>query len=110
MDCEPLLGPLALDVVEGVQTGVLGLALQLLLDADELVVLGHAVGPAGGAGLDLAGVAGHGQIGDGHVLGLAGAVAHDAGVAGLLGHLDGLERLGERADLVHLDENGAWSW
>ena len=49
MDCEPLLGPLALDVVESFHTGVLGLALTLLLDADELVVLGHAVGPAGGA-------------------------------------------------------------
>ena len=29
----------------------------------------------------------------------------DRGVAGFLGHLDGVERLGERADLVDLDQN-----
>ena len=32
-------------------------------------------------------------------------MTHDAGVAGLLGGLDGLERLGERTDLVDLDQN-----
>ena len=32
-------------------------------------------------------------------------MAHDASVTGLLGSLDGLERLGERADLVDLDQN-----
>ena len=32
-------------------------------------------------------------------------MAHDAGVAGLLGGLDGLERLGERTDLVDLDQD-----
>ena len=32
-------------------------------------------------------------------------MAHDASVAGLLGGLDGLERLGERADLVDLDQD-----
>ena len=32
-------------------------------------------------------------------------MAHDAGIAGLLGGLDGLERLGERADLVDLDQD-----
>ena len=34
---------------------------QLLLDAEQLIVLGHAVGAAGSAGLDLAGVQGHGM-------------------------------------------------
>ena len=32
-------------------------------------------------------------------------MAHDAGVTGLLGGLDGLERLGERTDLVDLDQD-----
>ena len=32
-------------------------------------------------------------------------MAHDASVAGLLGSLDGLERLGERANLVDLDQD-----
>ena len=35
-----------------------------------------------------------------------GAVAHHAAVPVALGHLDGIQRLGERADLVDLDEQG----
>ncbi|CAN4012651.1 tRNA (N6-threonylcarbamoyladenosine(37)-N6)-methyltransferase TrmO, partial [Dysosmobacter welbionis] len=72
----------------------------------QLVVLGHTVGAAGGAGLDLAGVQGHGDVGNGGVLGLAGAVGHDGGVAGPVGHLDGVQGLGQGADLVDLDEDG----
>ena len=58
-----------------------------------------------GAGLDLAAVRGHGDVGDGGVLGFAGAVADDGGVAVVLGQFDGVEGLGERADLVHLHED-----
>ena len=83
-----------------------GLVLQVLLDAQELVVLGQAVRAAQGAGLDLAGVHGHGQIGDEGVLGLARAVGDHRGVGRLLGHLDGVQGLGQGADLVQLDEDG----
>ena len=62
-------------VVEGLHPRVVGDVAELLLDAQQLVVLGDAVGAAGGAGLDLAGVGRHGEVGDGRVLGLAGAVA-----------------------------------
>ena len=61
---------------------------------------------AGGAGLDLAGVQRQRQVGNGGVLGLAGAVGRNGGVARLVRHLDGLERLRDRADLVQLDEDG----
>ena len=54
---------------------------QLLLDAQQLVVLRHAVGARGGAGLDHPAVGGHREVGDGDVLGLAAAVAHDRRVA-----------------------------
>ena len=47
---------------------------QHLLDAQELVVLGHAIGARRGAALDLARVGGHGQVGEGGVFCLAGAV------------------------------------
>ena len=66
--------------VEGGHAGVNGTGTQMLFDAEQLVVLGHALGAAGSAGLDLAGVQGHGQIGNGGVLGLTGAVF---GVVGL---------------------------
>src|SRR3712207_4062371 len=46
---------------------------ELLLDADELVVLGQAVGAAEGSGLDLTAVGRHREVGDGGVLGFAGA-------------------------------------
>ena len=92
--------------VEGGHAGVNGTCTQILLNAEQLVVLGNALGAAGGAGLDLAGVQGNGQISNGGVLGLAGAVRADGGLAGLVGHLDGLQRLGNRTDLVQLDQDG----
>ena len=79
------------NVVERGLAGVARTALKLVLDADELVVLGDTVAAARCARLDLAGVDAHDQVGDRGVLGLAGTVAHDASVAGLLGGLDGLE-------------------
>ena len=82
-----------------------GVAAQLFLDPQELVVLGDAVGPAGRAGLDLAGVRGHGDVGDGRVFGLAGAMTDDRGEAGTIGHLDGLQGFGQSANLVHLDQD-----
>jgi hypothetical protein len=54
---------------------------ELFFDAEELVVLGDAVGAGGGAGLDLAGAGGDGEVGDEGVFGLAGAVRDDGGVA-----------------------------
>ena len=53
-------------------SGVDSVSAQLLLDAQQLVVLGQALGAAGGAGLDLAGGQAHRQISDEAVLGLAG--------------------------------------
>ena len=57
------------------------------------------------AGLDLPAIGRDREIGDGRILGLAGAVRHDGGIAGALRHLDGGQRLGQRADLVDLDED-----
>src|SRR3954468_18769820 len=78
---------------------------ELLLDAQELVVFGGAVGACKGAGLDLTAIGGDREVGDGGILGFAGAVRHHRGVAGLVRHLDGGERLGQRADLVDLDQD-----
>ena len=51
------------EVEESVHTQILRHVAQLLLDAEQLIVLGHAVGAAGSAGLNLAGVDGHGANG-----------------------------------------------
>src|SRR5690606_27018392 len=56
------------------------LLVELVLDPQELVVLGDAVAAGGRTGLDLPAVGGDGEVGDGRVLRLAGAVRHDAGV------------------------------
>src|SRR5689334_1641687 len=82
-----------------------GLA-QLLLDADELVVFCRAVAAGEAAGLDLAAVGGDCEVGDGGVLGLTGPVAHNGAPAGPLGEFHGLQRLGQGADLVDLDQDG----
>src|SRR5699024_4618862 len=79
---------------------------QLLLDAEQLVVLRHALAARRGAGLDLAAVGGHRQVGDGGVLGLTGAVGHHRGEARAVREVHGVQGLGERADLVDLDQQG----
>ena len=40
------------------------------------------------------------QVGDRHILGFARSVRDDRRPAGALGHLNGAERFGQRADLV----------
>src|SRR5215216_1563779 len=92
--------------IEGRQAGVDGGASQGLFYAEELVVLRHALAAGRRAGLDLARVHGHGEVGDRRVLGLAAAVADHRGVAGLVREFHRLEGLRERADLVDLYEDG----
>src|SRR5438094_10091645 len=76
---------------------------QRLFDPQQLVVFRDAVGARGGASLNLPGAQADSQVGDGGIFGFAAAVADDAGIAMPSGQLDGVDRLGERADLVHLD-------
>src|SRR5512137_104148 len=92
--------------LEGALAGVFGLVAQFRLDLQQTVVLGDAVGTAQRTGLDLAGTSGHREIGNGRILGFAGAVRHDGGVIRAVRHLDGFEGFAERADLVDLDEDG----
>src|SRR5436305_5471659 len=78
---------------------------ELLLDPQQLVVLGDAIRARRGAGLDLTAAGGDGEVGDRHVLGLARSVADDHRVRGFARHRDRRERLGEGADLVYLHED-----
>src|SRR5665648_422378 len=86
--------------------GVAGSGAKLLLDPDELVVLRHAVRAGERAGLDLPAIGGDREVGDGRVLGLAGAVRHHRRVVGIVRHGHGVERLRYGADLIDLDEDG----
>src|SRR2546430_8899162 len=72
--------------------GIFRLLAELLLDAQELVVLGGAVGACQRAGFDLAAIGGDREVGDGGVFGLAGTVRHHGGIAVLVGQFDGGER------------------
>ena len=90
---------------KGGPAGVGRFVAELLFDPQELVVLRHAVAPRRRAGLDLADVRRDREVGDRRVLGLAGAVRHDDAVAVRARELDRVERLGQRPDLVHLDED-----
>ena len=95
----------AADRVEGGAAGVDGDFAQALFDAKELVVLRHAVGAAHRTRLDLTGIQAHRDVRDRAVFRFARAVRDDGGVAGALRHFDRFERLRQRADLVHLDED-----
>ena len=66
--------------------------------------LHDAIGAARRAGLDLARAGADRQVGDRRVFGLARAVRDDRRVAGVARHRDGVERFGDRADLIQLDQ------
>src|SRR5437660_562675 len=68
---------LALETREGAAAGVASGVVEFLFDAQELVVLGDALGAGRGTGLDLARVGGNGDVSNGGVLGFAGAVRGD---------------------------------
>src|SRR5690348_4296864 len=78
---------------EGAATGVPRRVVELFLDAQQLVELGHALGAGRRTGLDLAAADGDGEVGDRGVLGLTGAVAHHRLVPGPVREVDRVERL-----------------
>ena len=84
---------------------ILSLCSELLLDADELVVLSHTVGTRERTCLDLTRVGSNCDVSDGSVLSLTRAVAGNGGIAVTMSHLDSVEGLRERTDLVNLDQD-----
>src|SRR5271166_633907 len=94
-----------LNRLDGSPPRVAGLIAEFLLDPDQLVVLGQTIRPRDRARLDLSAVGRNREIGDRRILRLAGPVRHHGGVARPMRHIDGGERLGERANLVDLDED-----
>jgi hypothetical protein len=78
---------------------------KLLLDAQKLVVLRHAVGSRRTARLDLPRTGRHREVGDERVFGLSAAMRDHRQVTRRPRHVDRLERLRQRADLVHFDQN-----
>merc|ERR1719245_2900103 len=88
---------------------VLALGAELLLDAQQLVVLGKALRAARSSGLDLASAQAHGEVGNERVLGLAAAVAGHHAPASGFGHIHRLDGLGDASDLVNLQQEGVAS-
>src|SRR6185436_512251 len=77
---------------------------ELLFDAQQLVVLADPVGAACRSGFDLARRGADREIGNRRILGLAGAVRDDRRVAGVGCHPYRVEGLGDRPDLIQLDQ------
>ena len=78
---------------------------ELALDPQQAVVLGDTLRAGRRAGLDLARPHRDDEVRDRRVLGLAGAMRHHRGPAGAARELDRLDGLGERPDLVELDQD-----
>ena len=76
------------------------------LNADQTVVFGDPIGAAGRTRLDEGGTRGDRNVSNRCVLGLPRSVGEDEAVACLAGGVDDLQGLGQRADLVGLDEDG----
>src|SRR5450756_2017464 len=83
---------------EGARPGVHRGVVQLLLDAEQLVVLVDALAAGRRTGLELAGVGGYGEVRDGDVLGLATTVRDHRGVAVALVKLNQIGTLTETLD------------
>src|SRR2546430_1796376 len=81
--------------LERVAAGEAGAGAEVGFDREEAVVLGEALGARDRADLDLAGGGGHGEVGDGGVLGLARAGRDDGAVAVAAGQVE-RERVSER--------------
>ena len=79
---------------------------QLLLDADQLVVLREPLGAAGSSCLDMASRETHNQVGNEAVLGLTRSVRDKYSPSVVLAHLVGLDGLSDGADLVDLQQQG----
>ena len=78
---------------------------QLLFDADKLVVLSHTVGTAHRTRLNLTRVCCYGNIGNRSVLSFTRTMGSNGGVTMTVSHLDSIQCLGKRTNLVHLDED-----
>src|SRR5690625_2832427 len=91
---------------EGARTGVYRRGVEFIFDAQELVVLVHALAASRGTGFDLAGVHGNGEVSDRRVFSFPTAVGDHRGEARALGEADRIEGLAESTDLVDLHEQG----
>ena len=97
---------LQVDSVAELLTGVDGVGTELLLDTEDLVQLGQTLGAARSTGLDLARAETDSNVGNGDILGLTRTVGdHDTPVV-RVGVLGGLDRFGQRTDLVDLEQKG----
>src|SRR5699024_1982805 len=93
--------PLAL-VLEARESGAARVdccAFQVALDAEQLVVLRHALGAGRGTGLDLAAIQSDGQVSGSGVLGVAGAVGRHGAGSVAVWQLHGGEGLREGTEL-----------
>src|SRR5690606_27280995 len=90
---------------KGASAGILRIPPEQTLDAQELIILREPIRSTQRAGLDLRRARRDRDVRDRRVLGLAGAMRHDGRVARIHRHVDRRERLGQRADLVRLDQD-----
>merc|ERR1719411_991394 len=104
MYIRPIQKRSALDSLPELGPGVLGIGAELLLNSQELVVLGESLGPAGGASLDLACAETNDKISDEAVLCLSRPVRHHSSPALGLSHVVSLDGLSHAADLVNLEQ------
>lgn len=85
-------------------TGIDSSGPELLLDSEDLVVLGESVGSAGSSTLDLTSAETDDQVSNEVIFSLTGSVRDHDTPSCLLGHVAGLDALGHGTNLVNLEE------
>lgn len=98
----------SLQVLSGLEvaTSVDGLVTQLLLDSQELVVLSQSLGSVWSTGLDLTRSQTNRQVSNEGVFGLTRSVGNHHTPVGGVGVLSSLDGLGQRTNLVNLQQQG----
>src|SRR5690606_15282863 len=91
--------------LENALASVAGRTAQFFFDTQKLVVFCKPVGTCQRSGLDLTAVACNGEVRDRRIFRFARAMRHDGRVGSLVRDLDRIKRLGQRSDLVDLDED-----
>ena len=79
---------------------------QLFFDTQQLVVLCHTVGAAQRACLYLSAVGSHRNVGYRGIFRFSRTVGRNGGISVTMGHLDSVQRLCQRTDLVYFYQDG----
>ena len=92
-------------LLEGVEARIYGTAAQLFFNAKQAVVFSYAFTSVRSTGFNLVRIQSDCQVGNGGIFRFAGTVGNDGSKAGVMSHLNGVERFRKGPDLVEFNKD-----